>query len=87
MTRGDCVNQIAEEVNTALSKTAGVTIVLENMSKQGNTIGGDFQELRDIIDKVEDKKRVGVCLDTCHAMAAGSVIAKCMMYHVIDFKF
>ncbi len=41
------------------------------MSKQGGTVGGDFNELRDIIDKVEDKDRVGVCLDTCHAMAAG----------------
>ena len=46
-------------------------VVLENMSCQGNTIGGDLRELKSIIDLVEDKSRVGVCLDTCHAMAAG----------------
>ncbi len=46
-------------------------MVLENMSCQGHTIGGDLRELRQIIDLVEDKSRVGVCLDTCHAMAAG----------------
>lgn len=45
--------------------------VVENMSCQGNTIGGKFSELGQIIDGVEDKKRVGVCLDTCHAFAAG----------------
>lgn len=45
--------------------------VLENMCGQGTTVGGDFSELRGIIDKVRDKTRVGVCLDTCHAFAAG----------------
>ncbi len=47
-------------------------MVLENMSCQGNTIGGDFSELGDIIKLIDDKERIGVCLDTCHAMAAGS---------------
>ena len=41
------------------------------MSKQGNTVGGDFNQLKEIINKVKDKSRVGVCLDTCHAFAAG----------------
>ena len=41
------------------------------MSKQGNTVGGDFKEIGKIIAKVKDKTRVGVCLDTCHAFAAG----------------
>lgn len=45
--------------------------VLENMSGQGSTIGGKFSELKSIIDKVRDQTRVGVCLDTCHAFAAG----------------
>lgn len=45
--------------------------VLENMSGQGSTVGGQFSELRSIIDRVRDKTRVGVCLDTCHAFAAG----------------
>ncbi|XP_026861775.1 probable endonuclease 4 isoform X3 [Electrophorus electricus] len=45
--------------------------VLENMSGQGSTVGGQFIELKGIIDRVRDKTRVGVCLDTCHAFAAG----------------
>lgn len=45
--------------------------VLENMCGQGSTVGGKFSELRGIIDKVRDQTRVGVCLDTCHAFAAG----------------
>lgn len=45
--------------------------VLENMSGQGNTVGGKLSELKSIIDKVRDQTRVGVCLDTCHAFAAG----------------
>uniref|UniRef100_A0A8C2WES5 Xylose isomerase-like TIM barrel domain-containing protein n=1 Tax=Cyclopterus lumpus TaxID=8103 RepID=A0A8C2WES5_CYCLU len=45
--------------------------VLENMSGQGSTLGGKFSELRSIVDKVRDQTRVGVCLDTCHAFAAG----------------
>ena len=49
--------------------------VLENMCCQGNTVGGKFSELRGIIDRVTDKSRVGVCLDTCHAFAAGKCIS------------
>lgn len=48
--------------------------VIENMCKQGHTIGGDFNEIKKIIDLVEDKTRVGVCIDTCHAFAAGTLI-------------
>ena len=47
-------------------------VVIENMSCQGNTVGGKFSELKQIIDLVTDKSRVGVCLDTCHAYAAGN---------------
>lgn len=47
--------------------------VLENMSGQGSTVGGKFSELKSIIDKVRDQTRVGVCLDTCHAFAAGQL--------------
>lgn len=41
------------------------------MAGQGNTIGGTFEELHEIIDLVSDKNRVGVCIDTCHIFAAG----------------
>lgn len=73
ISRDECVRNIADGVNAAISRTPGsrVKVVLENMSCQGHTIGGDLRELKQIIDKVEDKTRVGVCLDTCHAMAAG----------------
>jgi endonuclease IV len=44
------------------------------MSCQGNTVGGKLEELRGIIDRVEDKSRIGICLETCHAMATGRFI-------------
>ncbi|XP_028403465.1 uncharacterized protein LOC114526146 [Dendronephthya gigantea] len=66
-----CLTLIAESINLAHQQTKYVIAVLENMSCQGNTVGGKFEELRGIIEKVHDKSRVGVCLDTCHAFAAG----------------
>ncbi len=71
MSRDRCADLIATGVNEALRVTSGVKVVLENMCGQGNTLGGDFRELRRIIDGVKDKTRIGVCLDTCHAMAKG----------------
>jgi len=73
ISRDECIRNIAYGINQAHDKTKGskVMVVLENMSCQGHTIGGDFKELKQIIDFVDDKSRVGVCLDTCHAMAAG----------------
>jgi len=71
ISRDDCIQLIADGINHALSVTNGVKVVLENMSKQGNTIGGDFKEIRQIMDLIVDKSRIGVCIDTCHAMAAG----------------
>ncbi|KAJ8037059.1 DNA-(apurinic or apyrimidinic site) lyase [Holothuria leucospilota] len=66
-----CLDLIGESINGVLEKTSGVTVVVENMSCQGNTVGGKFEELKGIIDRVNDKSRIGVCLDTCHAFAAG----------------
>ncbi|KZV84152.1 hypothetical protein EXIGLDRAFT_776848 [Exidia glandulosa HHB12029] len=63
-TKEESIGWIAENVNRALKETSGVTIVLENMAGQGNVIGSTFEDLRDIIALVEDKSRVGVCLDT-----------------------
>lgn len=67
----DCIKKISETINYAHSQTSHAITVVENMSGQGNTIGGKFSELRQIIDGVKDKSRIGVCLDTCHAFAAG----------------
>lgn len=66
-----CMDYIAESLNFALDQTNGVTAVLENTAGQGSNLGYKHEQLAYIIDKVEDKSRVGVCIDTCHAYAAG----------------
>lgn len=67
----DCLKLIAESINITLQKTKGVTAVIENTAGQGSAMGHRFEHLRAIIDHVDDKSRVGVCLDTCHTLAAG----------------
>jgi len=62
---------IASCINRAHKQTENVIIVLENMAGSGNVLGSLFQELGAIIREVEDKSRVGVCLDTCHMFVAG----------------
>lgn len=66
-----CLDRIAESINITLEKTSGVTAVLENVAGQGSNIGHSFEQLAHIIDRVEDKSRIGVCIDTCHAYSAG----------------
>ena len=66
-----CLNRIAESINIALDQTKGVTAVIENTAGQGTNLGHTFEQLAQIIDKVEDKSRVGVCIDTAHTLAAG----------------
>lgn len=65
------LDRIAESINMALERTQGVTAVIENTAGQGSNLGFDFEHLAYIIDRVEDKSRVGVCIDTCHSFAAG----------------
>jgi deoxyribonuclease-4 len=67
----ECLNRIAESINIVLDKTKGVTAVIENTAGQGTNMGHKFEQLRFMIDKVEDKSRVGVCIDTCHAFTSG----------------
>lgn len=71
----ECLDRIAESINIALDKTDGVTAVIENTAGQGTNLGFSFHHLRHIIDRVDDKSRVGVCIDTCHAFAAGYNLA------------
>nr|WP_314263851.1 deoxyribonuclease IV [uncultured Moellerella sp.] len=66
-----CLARISESINIALDKTEDVTAVIENTAGQGTNLGFSFEHLAAIIDGVEDKERVGVCIDTCHAFAAG----------------
>lgn len=67
----ECLRTIAESINIALDKTQGVCAVIENTAGQGSNLGYSFEQIAYVIDRVEDKSRVGVCIDTCHAFAAG----------------
>ena len=67
----DCLARIAQSINITLEKTQNVVAVIENTAGQGSNLGYKFEHLAQIIDQVEDKSRVGVCIDTCHAFAAG----------------
>lgn len=71
VSEAECLATIAESINIALDRTEGVTAVIENTAGQGTNMGFRFEHLAAIIDQVEDKSRVGVCIDTCHAFAAG----------------
>lgn len=62
---------VAESINLALDRTRGVTAVIENTAGQGSNLGSSFEQLAYLIERVEDRSRVGVCIDTCHAFAAG----------------
>jgi AP endonuclease 1 len=89
------LEHIAESINRAHSLVPDVIVVLETMAGQGNVVGSKFEELRDIITKVEDKTRIGVCIDTCHIFSAGYDIRSKKAYDktmerfdfIIGFKF
>ncbi|KAH7326740.1 xylose isomerase-like protein [Stachybotrys elegans] len=70
-TKAAAIGRIAAQLNKSHKATKTVITVLENMAGSGNVIGSTWEDLRDIIELVEDKERVGVCIDTCHAFAAG----------------
>ncbi|NWF66596.1 MAG: deoxyribonuclease IV [Campylobacterales bacterium] len=67
----ECLDLIATNMNIAISKTKDVILVIENTAGQGSNLGYKFEHLAYLIDKIEDKSRVGVCLDTCHTFTAG----------------
>lgn len=91
----ECLDQIAREINAALSQTKGVTAVIENTAGQGTNLGWRFEHIRRIIDGIDDKSRVGVCIDTCHTLAAGYDLSTEMGYKfcfdefesIIGFQF
>jgi deoxyribonuclease-4 len=62
---------IARSINLSLEATNGVTAVIENTAGQGSNLGYTFEQLKFIIDNIDDKSRAGVCIDTCHAYSAG----------------
>ncbi|MGN0048534.1 MAG: deoxyribonuclease IV [Bacteroides sp.] len=67
----ECLNRVAESINLVLARTTGVTAVIENTAGQGSNVGNEFEQLRYIIDRVDDQSRVGICIDTCHTFTAG----------------
>jgi deoxyribonuclease IV len=83
----ECLSRIAESINFALDKTQGVTAVIENTAGQGTNLGYKFEHLAYIIDRVEDKSRVGVCLDTCHTFTSGYDILNAQSYAQVFVDF
>ncbi|VGO12909.1 Endonuclease 4 [Pontiella desulfatans] len=71
VSESECLATIAESINMALDQTQGVSAVIENTAGQGSNLGFRFEHLAEIISLVEDKQRVGVCIDTCHSFVAG----------------
>lgn len=71
ISEGECLKIIAESVNIAISKTKNVVAIIENTAGQGSNVGYRFEHLAGIIELIDDKSRVGICIDTCHAYAGG----------------
>lgn len=67
----DCLSLIAEEMNLLIQKTNEVKLVIENTAGQGTNLGFRFEHLAYIIERIDEKQRVGVCIDTAHTLAAG----------------
>ena len=66
-----CLQNIANSLNFAIANTSGVKLVIENTAGQGSNLGFKFEQIAYIIERVENKNRIGVCIDTCHAFAGG----------------
>ena len=69
------IELVAECLNSSVSATGTVPVLLETMAGKGSELGGRFEELREIIDRAAFPERLGVCLDTCHVYDAGYDIA------------
>ncbi|MDR2905545.1 MAG: deoxyribonuclease IV [Helicobacteraceae bacterium] len=83
----DAVKLAAEGINIALSETKGVAAVIENTAGGGGNLGSKFAEIAAIIDLVDDKSRVGVCLDTCHLFVAGYDLRSAEKYEAVTREF
>jgi deoxyribonuclease-4 len=87
MTESECLQRIAESINITLDRTRGVVLVIENTAGQGTNLGYRFTHLAEIIDRVEDRQRIGVCLDTCHTIAAGYDMTSRSAYDAVFERF
>jgi deoxyribonuclease-4 len=87
ISESECLSTIAESINMALGKTDGVTAVIENTAGQGSNLGFRFEHLAEIIDQVDVKERVGVCIDTCHSFVAGYDLSTTESCEVVFAEF
>jgi deoxyribonuclease-4 len=71
MSEEECLDLISENVNKAIMETDSCIFVIETTAGQGSNLGYKFEHLAYIIDKIHDKSRIGVCIDTAHIFAAG----------------
>lgn len=71
ISKEECIGLIANSINEAHKKVSDIVVVLETTAGQGSNIGSKFEEIAEIINLIEDKDRIGVCIDTCHTLAAG----------------
>ena len=67
----ECIDRIAMSMNHAIKVTEGVNLTIENTAGQGSNLGWKFEHIAAIIERIDDKSRVGVCIDTCHMFTAG----------------
>lgn len=71
ITPEECIDRIAMSMNEAIKMVEGVNLTIENTAGQGSNLGWRFEHIAAIIERIEDKSRVGVCIDTCHMFTAG----------------
>lgn len=71
ISESQCLENIAECLNKAIANSQNVKLVIENTAGQGSNLGYNFEQIAFIISKIENKNRIGVCIDTCHAFAGG----------------
>lgn len=83
----ECISIIADSIEQAIDAVKGIKVVLENTAGQGSNLGYKFEHLAQIIKKIKDKSRIGVCLDTCHTFAAGYDIKDPKKYKETMEKF
>lgn len=87
ITSENCIDIIAESLNLTIEKTHNLTLVLETTAGMGSSVGASFKELAQIIGKVQNKPRIGVCIDTCHIFAAGYDISTKKKYEETINRF
>ena len=87
ISEAECLKLIAASVNLTLQKTENVAAIIENTAGQGSNVGYRFEHLARLIEMIEDKSRVGVCIDTCHMFTAGYDISTKEKYQETWDKF